>query len=126
MIAKLSLRSGSKNTFALLAVIALFVTLSVGLLILPLDWIPIHLGMALLGFDLILLGLTITAWDAFDEGEAIRAHLVRSFVSALYYSGALAVIAGWMSKDTTLLILLVAFGILTQTFRIPSKRSWTS
>lgn len=116
MIAKLALRSGFKNTFALLAVIALFVTLSVGLMILPLDWIPIRLGMALLGFDLILLGLTITAWDAFDEGESIRAHLVRSFISALYYSGALAVIAGLLSKDTTLLVLLVAFGILTQTF----------
>ena len=116
MIAKLALTSRSKNTFALLAVIALFVTLSAGLLILPLNWIPLPWGMALLGFDLIFLGITLTAWDAFDEGESIRAHLVRSFVSTLYYSGALALITSLFSKDTTLLLILITFGILTQAF----------
>jgi uncharacterized membrane protein len=119
MIAKLALHSHFKNTFALLAVIALFITLSAGLLILPLHWIPVSWGMTLLGFDLIFLGITITAWDAFDEGESIRAHLIRSFVSALYYSGALALIASLFSKDITLLTILIAFGILTQTFSDP-------
>jgi hypothetical protein len=119
MIAKLALRSQFRNTFALLSVIALFVTLSAGLIILPLNWIPIPWGMLLLGFDLIFLGLTITAWDAFDEGESIRAHLVRSFVSALYYSGALALLAILFSRDDRLLMLLVTFGILTQTFSGP-------
>lgn len=116
MIAKLALHSQFRNTLALLAVIALFVTLSAGLLILPLNWIPIQWGMALLGFDLIFLGITITAWDAFDEGESIRAHLVRSFVSTLYYSGVLALIAGLFSDNRTLLLTLITFGILTQTF----------
>ena len=116
MIAKLALTSHFKNTFALLAVIALFVTLSAGLLILPLNWIPLPWGMALLGFDLIFLGITLTAWDAFDEGESIRAHLVRSFVSNLYFSGALALIASLFSGDSTLLLILLTFGILTQTF----------
>jgi hypothetical protein len=72
--------------------------------------------MALLGLDLIFLGITITAWDAFDEGESIRAHLLRSFISALYYSGALALIASIFSDNTTLLVSLTTFGILTQTF----------
>jgi hypothetical protein len=118
LIAKLALgsRSPFKNTFALLAVVALFVSLSLGLLILPLSWIPSSWGMILLGFDLIFLGLTITVWDAFEEGEAIRAHLARSFVSALYYSGALAFIASLFSENLSLLLLLVTFGILTQTF----------
>jgi hypothetical protein len=116
VIAKLALRSQFRNTFALLAVIALFVTLSAGLLILPLNWLPIPWGMLLLGFDLIFLGLTITAWDAFDEGESIRAHLLRSFISALYYSGALALIAGLFGDNTALILLLISFGILTQTF----------
>lgn len=118
-IAKLALgspRSRFRNTFALLAVIALFVTLSAGLLILPLNWIPISWGMALLGFDLIFLGVTITAWDAFEEGEAMRLHLVRSFISALYYAGALALIAGLFGSSTTLLLILITFGVLTQTF----------
>ena len=116
MIAKLALTSHFKNTFALLAVIALFVTLSAGLLILPLNWIPLSWGMALLGFDLIFLGITLTSWDAFDEGESIRAHLVRSFISALYYSGALVLITTLFTDDITLLLILLTFGILTQTF----------
>jgi hypothetical protein len=116
MIAKLARRSQFKNTFAVLAVLALFVTLSAGLLILPFHWIPLSWGMALLGCDLIFLGITITTWDAFEEGESIHAHLVRSFVSALYYSGALVILAGIFSNDSLLLVLLMSFGILTQTF----------
>ena len=118
LIARLALVSGSPfgNRFALLAVIALFITLSAGLLILPLHWIPVPWAMALLGFDLIFLGVTITAWDAFDEGESMRAHLARSFVSALYYAGALVLIARLFSDDVTLLLALISFGILTQTF----------
>ena len=117
-IARLALSSHSqfKNTFALLAVVALFVTLSLGLLILPLGWISLSWGMVLLGLDLIFLGITITVWDAFDEGQTIRAHLARSFVSALYYAGALALIARLFSTEISLILLLITFGILTQTF----------
>jgi hypothetical protein len=116
MIAKLALRSRSKRSFALIAVITLFVTLSTGLLILPLNWLPLPWAMTLLGFDLIFLGIAITAWDAFDEGESIRAHLVRSFVSALYYAGTLVLIAILFSDSRPLLLTLIAFGVLTQTF----------
>jgi hypothetical protein len=116
MIVKLARTSQFKNTFALLAVIALFVTLSAGLLILPLNWIPLSWSLALLGIDLIFLGITLTAWDAFDEGESIRAHLMRSFIAALYYSGALVLIASPFSRNAALLLALLTFGILTQTF----------
>ena len=119
MIAKLARTSSGapfRNTFVLLAVIALFVTLSAGLLILPLNLIPLPWGMALLGLDLIFLGVTITAWDAFEEGESMRGHLVRSLISALYYAGALALISSLFSDNTPLLLVLITFGILTQTF----------
>lgn len=116
MIARLATRSQFKNTLALLAAIALFVTLSAGLLILPLNWLPLPWALSLLGFDLILLGVTIVFWDAFDEGQSIRAHLLRSFVSALYYAGAMALLAGWFKASMTLVLLLLTFGILTQTF----------
>jgi len=122
MIAKLAITSYYKNTLALLAVIALFVTLSSGLLILPLNWMPSSWSIALLGGDLLLLGITLTAWDAFDEGESIRAHLVRSFVSNLYYAGALVIIASLFNGDSTLLLLLLTFGIITQTFSNPIQK----
>ncbi|MBI3167041.1 MAG: hypothetical protein HYZ22_01075 [Chloroflexi bacterium] len=116
MVVRLALRSQFKNTYALLAVITLFVTLSSGLLILPLNWLPLNWGFVLLGFDLLFLGITITALDAFDEGETIRAHLVRSLVSNIYYSGALLLIASFFNPTPSLLVALLTFGILTQTF----------
>ncbi|MBI5032862.1 MAG: hypothetical protein HZB51_20260 [Chloroflexi bacterium] len=116
MIARLAFRSQFKNAFALIAVLALFVTLSSGLLILPLNWIPFDLGMTLLGLDLIFLGVALTAWDAFDEGASIRAPLARSFVASLYYAGALALIAIVLGANSTLVLMLITFGILTQTF----------
>ncbi len=124
MIARLALRSHFKNTLAVLAVVGLFFGLSTGLMVLPLDFISRTLGISLLGADLILLGIALTVWDAFDEGEAIRAHLLRSFISAFYYAGALAALItifialdGELSFASLLLLTsLIAFGILTQTF----------
>ncbi len=79
-----------------------------------------------LGLDLILLGVAITLWDAFDEGESIRSHILRSFVSSAYYAGALAafvILAIAIDGEMTLgkliaLVAVIAFGILTQTFSI--------
>ncbi|MBI5838595.1 MAG: hypothetical protein HZB19_00700 [Chloroflexi bacterium] len=116
MISRLAALSRFKNTIALIAVLALFITLSTGLLILPLNWFPPIWGITLLGLDLICLGLAITTWDAFDEGETIRAHLLRSFVSAFYYAGIPAALVIALNGNLLLLVCLTAFGILAQTF----------
>jgi hypothetical protein len=77
-----------------------------------------------LGLDLLLLGIAITLWDAFDEGEAMHSHMMRSLVSSLYYAGALAALVvlaiaidGELSLGKLIaLVSVIAFGILTQTF----------
>lgn len=116
MVARLAAQARFKNTFALLAVIALFVPLSTGLLILPLHWMPQAWAIALLGVDLVCLGFAITAWDAFDEGENLREPLMRSFISVVYYAGALALLVGLFSHNRFLLVSVIAFGIVTQTY----------
>ena len=116
-----------KNTPALLTVIGLFFSLSTGLLVLPLNWIPRSWMIPALGLDLFLLGVAITLWDAFDEGETIRLHILRSLVSSFYYAGALAalvILAIAIDGELTLgklvaLVSVIAFGILTQTFSNP-------
>jgi hypothetical protein len=113
-----------KNTPALLTVIGLFFSLSTGLFVLPLNWIPRSWMIPALGLDLFLLGIAITFWDAFDEGEAIRLHILRSLISSFYYAGALAalvILAIAIDGELTLgklvaLVSVIAFGILTQTF----------
>jgi hypothetical protein len=124
MVARLAMRAYFRNTFAVIAVVAMFFALSTGLMVLPVRFISSFLGIFLLGLDLLFLGLVIVVWDAFDEGENIRLPLLRSFVSAFYYAGALAAlvilaaaIEGNLGFGKLLLLTsLIAFGILTQTF----------
>lgn len=121
LIASLARQSHFKNTFAVLTVIGLFFSLSTGLLILPLNLLPRNWMIPALGLDLFLLGIAITIWDAFDEGESVRSHITRSFVSSLYYAGALAalvVLAIAIDGEMTLgklitLVAVITFGILT-------------
>jgi hypothetical protein len=117
-------RSRFKNTLAVLALTVLFFSLSTGLLIVPLNWFARDWTLFLLGLDLIVLGLVISVWDAFDEGEELRWHIARSFLSSFYYAGALGVmviIAAAVDGSVTfgkllLFIGVIAFGIVTQTF----------
>ncbi len=127
LIASLKPRGYFKNVFALFTVIGLFFSLNTGLLILPLNWFPRTWVIPALGLDLVLLGIAITLWDAFEEGESMRSHLIRSLVSSLYYAGALAALVilaiaidGEMSLGKLIaLVSVIAFGILTQTFSNP-------
>lgn len=124
MVGRLAVHSYFRNALAVIAVITLLFTLSTGLVVLPLQFVSSWLGITLLGLDLLLLGLAVVIWDAFDEGENLRLHILRSFVSSFYYAGALAVlvliaaaIEGSLGFGKLLLLVsLIAFGILTQTF----------
>ena len=127
MVATLKPRTHFRNAFALITVIGLFFSLSTGLLVLPLNWFPRLWMIPALGLDLILLGIAITLWDAFDEGESLRLHMVRSLVSSLYYAGTLAalvILAIAIDGEITFgklisLVAVIAFGVLTQTFSNP-------
>jgi hypothetical protein len=74
--------------------------------------VPSWLALASTGFDVALLGVAVAIWDAFDEGQALRAGMLRSFaataVVALLFGGqaliGLAVTDG--SAQTALTVLL--------------------
>jgi len=124
LIASLKPPAIFKNAFVVIIVVVMFFSLSTGLLVLPLNWLPRAWMIPALGLDLFLLGVAITVWDAFDEGESIRSHILRSLISSLYYAGAIAafvilaiVIDGQMTLGKLIaLVCVIAFGILTQTF----------
>jgi len=42
--------------------------------------VPSWLALASTGFDVLALGVAVALWDAFDEGQALRADMLRSFV----------------------------------------------
>jgi len=64
------------------AVATLFFALSNAILVIPLGLVPSWMALAATGFDVLLLGVAVALWDAFDEGQALRAAMFRSFVGA--------------------------------------------
>ncbi len=61
-------------------VATLFFALANAILIIPLGLVPSWLALASTGFDVLLLGVAVAVWDAFDEGQALRADMLRSFI----------------------------------------------
>ncbi|WP_102145758.1 hypothetical protein [Mycobacterium hubeiense] len=93
-------------------VATLFFALGNAIIVIPLGLVPSWLALASTGFDVALLGIAVAIWDAFDEGQALRADMLRSFVAtavvAVLFGGqaliGLAVTEG--SAETALTVLL--------------------
>jgi hypothetical protein len=64
----------------LVVVATLFFALGNAILIIPLGLLPSWLALASTGFDVLLLGVAVALLDAFDEGQALRADMLRSFI----------------------------------------------
>ncbi len=114
----------SRRLWGLLLTINLFFTLSMGLVLVPLDGLPRDVVLIALDLDMIFLGLCIAVLDAFDEGEALLPDMLYSLVisalMALLFGGQAAlamVFAGGVTLPLLALLYgLVAAAIATQTF----------
>ncbi len=109
------LRKSQPGPVAGFVVIAtLFFALGNAILVIPLGLVPSWLALASTGFDVALLGIAVAIWDAFDEGQALRADMLRSIsataVVALLFGGqaliGLAVIEQEGTAQTALTVLL--------------------
>jgi hypothetical protein len=74
----------------LVVIATLFFALANAILIIPLGVVPSWLALASTGCDVLSLGVAVALWDAFDEGQALRADMLRSFTG----TGAVAVLLG--------------------------------
>jgi hypothetical protein len=88
----------------------LFFALGNAILIIPLGLVPSWLALASTGFDVALLGIAVAIGDAFDEGQALRADMLRSFaataVVALLFGGQLLIGLAVSGQETALTVLL--------------------
>src|SRR6476469_9768660 len=95
-------------TFVVIA--TLFFALGNAILVIPLGLVPSWLALASTGFDVALLGLAVALGDAFDEGQALRADMLRSFaataVVALLFGGQLLIGLAVSGQVTALTVLL--------------------
>ena len=95
-------------TFVVIA--TLFFALGNAILVIPLGLVPSWLALASTGFDVALLGIAVAIGDAFDEGQALRADMLRSFaataVVALLFGGQLLIGLAVSGQETALTVLL--------------------
>ncbi len=113
-----------RNPLVIVVTASVFFGLGLGLLTIPLDWIPRNLLLLAIGGDLLFLGATVAFLDAFDEGETLLPHMTRSFSYALFVSlifgGQIALVmilsTGVSSPMLMLLLGTITVAILLQTF----------
>ncbi len=114
----------------LIILATLFFALSNAILIIPLGLVPSWLALASTSFDVFSLGVAVALWDAFDEGQALRADMLRSFVGsvvvAVLFGGQALVgmaIAGRerpaQTALTALLFTIVAVAVAVQVLADP-------
>jgi hypothetical protein len=116
-----------KQPLGLLLAATLFFSLSTGLLIFPLDWLPRSWLLIGTTLDLIILGVAIALLDAFEEGETLLPDLARSFDSAFFavlIFGGLVVLTMNLGTGASfpmlgLLLATIAAAIAIQTFADP-------
>ncbi len=63
----------------LIVTATMFFALANAILIIPLGVVPSWLALASTSCDVLSLGVAVALWDAFDEGQALRADMLRSF-----------------------------------------------
>ncbi len=101
-----------------IVVATLFFALGNAILVIPLGLVPSWLALASTGCDVVLLGVAVAMWDAFDEGQALRGDMLRSFVAtgvvvALFGGQALIGMAmtGQQTALTVLLFTSIAIAV---------------
>lgn len=97
------------SAMGVLVVATLFFALGNAILVIPLGLLPSWLALASTGFDLLLLGVAVALWDAFDEGQALRAGMLRSFVGSVLVAlvfGGQALIALSLVGGSVITVLL--------------------
>jgi hypothetical protein len=81
MVVAVARRTQPGAVAGFVVVATLFFALSNAILIIPLGLVPSWLALASTGCDVAVLGLAVALWDAFDEGQALRADMLRSFAA---------------------------------------------
>lgn len=98
------------RVMGLVVIGTLFFALANAIVVIPLGLVPSWIALASTGFDVGVLGLAVAMWDAFDEGQALRADMFRSFaataVVALLFGGQLLIGLAVSGQHTALTVLL--------------------
>jgi len=103
-------RSQPRPVVRFIVIATLFFALGNAILIIPLGLVPSWLALASTGFDVALLGIAVAIGDAFDEGQALRKDMLRSFIGttvvAILFAGQVLIGLAVAGQSATLAVLL--------------------
>ncbi|GJF13888.1 hypothetical protein NGTWS0302_34970 [Mycolicibacterium cyprinidarum] len=103
-------RSQPGPVVGFIVVATLFFALGNAILVIPLGLVSSGLALASTGFDVALLGVAVAIGDAFDEGQALRNDMLRSFVGtmvvAVLFGGQLLIGLAVAGENPTMAVLL--------------------
>lgn len=123
LLAKEQLSIKGRKPLALLLVITLFFSISLGALFMPSVLISNSIGIALVGFDLLVLAFCIAYLDAFEQGEKWLPDLARSGIATAVLSFVLGLqvlfvmaIEGQSTSLTLLFFSSLALATLIENF----------
>ncbi|ANW66377.1 hypothetical protein BCA37_24925 [Mycobacterium sp. djl-10] len=101
------------SVMGVLVVATLFFALGNAVVVIPLGLVPSWLALASTGFDVLLLGVAVAVWDAFDEGQALRADMLRSFIGsvlvAVVFGGQALLGLALVGADGRVVVLVLLF-----------------
>jgi hypothetical protein len=99
-----------RRVLGFVAAATLFFLLGNAIMFIPLGLVPSWLALASTGVDVAALGVAVAMSDAFDEGEALRADMRRSFMAmgvvAVLFGGQVLLGLGITGPSTPLTVLL--------------------
>jgi hypothetical protein len=110
MVVAVRRQSRPRRALRVAIVATLFFALGNAILVIPLGLVPSWLALTGTGFDVLTLGVAVALWDAFDEGQALRADMRRSFmgsvVVAVLFGGQALIGMAVTDEHTALTVLL--------------------
>lgn len=121
---RLNSAQNPQTAVGLIVIATITFTLGLGLILVPLDWLPRNWLIVAIGGDLLILGYAVGVLDAFEQGESLLPDFVRSFVEAEIIAWLLGLQVGvvmWLSTGVTfplvtLLFVIVATGMALQVY----------
>jgi len=120
----------SRRALGLVIVATLFFTLGIGIMLLSSGWIPRSWALVGIGLDMILLGIAVVNFDAFERGEALVGDFLRSLAIStlivLVFGGqvafAISISTGATLTMTALLLATITAALLLQGFAVEIQR----
>ena len=122
--ARLRSADNPQTAVGLLLIATVSFGLGLGLILVPLDWLPRDLLIVAIGTDLLVFGYAVGALDAFEQGETLLPDFLRSLLEAeavaLLFGGQVGLVilleTGVTFPLVVLLFVVVATAITLQVF----------